>query len=70
MKIIKYTDRDFDDEMDALANRADLDLESRDDAVRRIVRDVKDHRDRALLKYTNEFDRADYRAEELRVSPE
>lgn len=70
MKIIKYTDRDFDDEMDALANRAELDLESRDDAVRRIVRDVKDHRDRALLKYTHKFDRADYRAEELRVSPE
>ncbi|MBI4382539.1 MAG: histidinol dehydrogenase [Nitrospinae bacterium] len=70
MKIIKYTDRNFDDEMDALANRADLDLESRDDAVRRIVRDVKDHRDRALLEYTNKFDRADYRAEELRVSPE
>lgn len=70
MKIIKYSDYDFNAVVSALVDRLDVDLASQDETVRQIIRDVKLNGDRALLEYTNRFDRTHYAAQDLKVSPE
>lgn len=70
MKILKYTDPDFQQAIDALVNRCDVDLQIEDEAVRNIIQEVRTHGDEALLKFTNRFDKTDYKLEDLRVTPE
>ncbi len=70
MKIYKYTDSDFDSIVDALVNRANVDLVNHDETVRNILQDVRQKGDSALLEYTHRFDRHELPLEDLRVTPE
>lgn len=68
MKVTRYTDQDFNEVINGLANRLHVDLSAQDEAVREIIRNVQRNGDRAILEYTNKFDRTQYRVEDLRVT--
>jgi histidinol dehydrogenase len=70
MKIIKYTDDAYPQEIDALVERCDVDFQSQDETVRAILAAVKKDRDEALLKFTNQFDQTDYQLSDIEVQPE
>lgn len=70
MKIIKYNDATYSQEIDALVNRCDVDFQSQDETVRAILEAVKQDRDEALLKFTNQFDQTGYQLSDLEVRPE
>ncbi len=70
MKIIKYNDDTYSQEIDALVNRCDVDFQSQDETVRTILEAVKQDRDEALLKFTNQFDQTGYQLSDLEVRPE
>ena len=70
MKIIKYSDDAYAQEIDALVERCDVDFQSQDETVRTILAAVKKDRDEALLKFTNQFDHTDYQLSDLEVQPE
>ncbi len=70
MKILKYTDPDYQQGIQALINRSDVDLETQDQTVRAILKDIRENRDSALLEYTRRFDLKEYEAEELQVTEE
>jgi len=70
MKIIKYSDDTYPQEIDALVERCDVDFQSQDETVRTILAAVKKDRDEALLKFTNQFDHTDYQLSDIEVLPE
>jgi histidinol dehydrogenase len=70
MNIIKYSDDNYSQEIDALVQRCDVDFQSQDETVRAILEAVKKDRDEALLKFTNQFDQTDYQLSDLEVQPE
>ena len=70
MKIIKYSDDAYSQEIDALVDRCDVDFQSQDETVRTILAAVKKDRDEALLKFTNQFDQTDYQLSDIEVQPE
>ncbi len=70
MKIIKYSDDAYSQEIDALVERCDVDFQSQDETVRTILAAVKKDRDAALLKLTNQFDHTDYQLSDIEVQPE
>lgn len=69
MKITKYSDTNFREVVETLANRLDVDMTSQDETVKHIIREVKQDGDLALLKYTNKFDRTTYEVGHLQVRP-
>lgn len=70
MKIIKYSDDAYAQEIDTLVERCDVDFQSQDETVRTILAAVKKDRDEALLKFTNQFDQTDYQLSDIEVQPE
>jgi histidinol dehydrogenase len=68
VKIIRYTDSQYQKEVELLVNRSNLDLATQDSTVREIINAVKSDKDEALLRYTNQFDRCDYSLDDIRVS--
>ncbi len=70
MKILKYSDPEFQSEVDQIVNRGDVDFQAEDQTVRDIIEAVRREGDAALLRYTHQFDRTDYALEQLRVTPE
>ena len=70
MKIHTHTDADFAAVVDALVNRADLDLRVHDAAVRGIIEEVRRGGDAAVLACTNRFDRTEFGLQDLTVRPE
>ncbi|MBT5376052.1 MAG: histidinol dehydrogenase, partial [Nitrospinaceae bacterium] len=70
MKICKYTDHDYQAVIDALENRSNMDLFTHDETVRKILKDVQERGDSAVLEYTHRFDRINLSAEQVRVTPE
>ncbi len=70
MKIVKYSDDAYSQEIDALVERCDVDFQSQDETVRTILAAVKKDRDEALLKFTNQFDQTDYQLSDIEVQPE
>lgn len=68
MKLCKFTDSDYQAVIKALENRSGMDLFTHDETVRKILQDVKERGDSALLEYTHRFDR--HNLERLRVTPE
>ena len=70
MKIIKYSDDAYAQEIDTLVERSDVDFQSQDETVRTILAAVKKDRDEALLKFTNQFDHTDYQLSDIEVQPE
>ena len=55
--------------IEALENRSNMDLFTHDDTVRKILQDVQERGDTALLEYTHRFDRTDLSLEQMRVTP-
>jgi histidinol dehydrogenase len=68
VKIIRYTDSQYQKEVELLVNRSNLDLATQDSTVREIINAVKSDKDEALLRYTNQFDRCDYSLDDIRDS--
>ncbi|PIP73337.1 MAG: histidinol dehydrogenase [Nitrospinae bacterium CG22_combo_CG10-13_8_21_14_all_47_10] len=68
MKLCKFTDSDYQAVVKALENRSGMDLFTHDETVRKILQDVKERGDPALLEYTHRFDR--HNLERLRVTPD
>ena len=70
MKLCKFTDSDYKVVIEALENRSNIDLFTHDETVRKILQDLKERGDEALLEYTHRFDRYDLSVEHLRVTPD
>lgn len=70
MKLIKHSDAEYAQEVEALVQRCDVDFQTQDEAVRAILEDVRKTRDEALLKLTNQFDQTGYQLSDLEVQPE
>jgi histidinol dehydrogenase len=70
MKLCKFTDSDYQAVIEALENRSGMDLFTHDETVRKILQDVKERGDAALLEYTHRFDRHTLSMEQLRVTPD
>ncbi len=68
MKIIKYSDSEFTATLEAVVDRANVDLVSHDATVREILKQVKERGDTALLEYTRRFDQYNLPAEEIKVT--
>ena len=69
MKLCKFTDSDYQTVIEALENRSNMDLFTHDETVRKILQDVKESGDTALLEYTHRFDRHNLSLEKMRVTP-
>ena len=69
MKILRYTDSAFADELRALDRRAEASEKVRD-VVTSVIRDVRERGDAALIELTKKFDGADLTPETLRVPDE
>ena len=70
MKVCKFSDSDYQDVVDALVNRSNMDLFVQDETVRKILNDVKEQGDTAVLKLTHQFDRHTLPLEKIKVSAE
>ena len=70
MKLCKFTDSDYQAVIEALENRSNMDLFTHDETVRKILQDVQERGDAALLEYTCRFDRYDLSLEQMRVTPD
>ncbi|QPJ62713.1 MAG: histidinol dehydrogenase [Candidatus Nitronauta litoralis] len=70
MKILKYSDPDFNETIEQLVNRCEVDFGVQDKVVREIITAVQHEGDAALLRYTNQFDRASFAIDELEVERE
>ena len=70
MKLCKFTDSDYQAVTEALENRSNMDLFTHDEVVRKILLDLKEKGDAALLEYTKRFDRYDLSVEQLQVTPD
>ena len=68
MKIIKYSDSEFRAALEAVVDRANVDLVSHDATVREILKQVKEDGDTALLNYTRRFDQYNLPVEEIKVT--
>ena len=70
MKVCKFSDPDYQSVVDALVNRSNMDLFVQDETVRKILNDVKEQGDAAVLQLTHKFDRHTLPLEKIRVSAE
>ena len=70
MKVCKFSDSDYQDVVDALVNRSNMDLFVQDETVRKILNDVKEQGDAAVLKLTHQFDHHTLPLEKIKVSSE
>ncbi|CAI2717963.1 histidinol dehydrogenase [Nitrospina watsonii] len=70
MRLLKYSDPDYQKVLDRLVNRSDVDFQAQDQTVRDIIERVKREGDAALVALTNQFDQTDYQVEDLRVTQE
>lgn len=69
MKILRYTDASFADELRRMDRRAEASEQVRD-VVAGVLKAVRENGDEALLELTKKFDGADLTAADLRVSDE
>lgn len=72
MKIVKIESMDFekDNTLKALIKRAEQDIEEFDKVVKEILKDVKENGDKAVIKYTEKFDKVKLSPEELSIPEE
>ena len=70
MKLCRFSEPGFQDVVDALVNRSNMDLFTQDETVRKILNDVKENGDEAVLQLTHQFDRHDLPLEKIRVTPD
>ncbi len=70
MKLCKFSDPDYQDVVNALINRSNMDLFVHDETVRNILNDVKEKGDAAVLEATHRFDRHDLPWDKIKVTRE
>ncbi len=72
MKIVKIESMDFekDNTLKTLIKRAEQDIEEFDKVVKEILKDVKENGDKAVIKYTEKFDKVKLSPEELSIPEE
>ncbi|MBT5472042.1 MAG: histidinol dehydrogenase [Nitrospina sp.] len=70
MKLCKFSDADYQGVVDALVNRSNMDLFTQDETVRKILNEVKEKGDAAVLQLTHQFDRHNLPKEKIRVTEE
>lgn len=68
MKICKFSEPGFQSVVDALANRSNIDLFAQDEAVRKILKDVRGKGDAEVLRLTHQFDRHRLPLDQIRVT--
>tara|TARA_Y100000588_G_C14226228_1_gene913244 strand:- start:540 stop:1841 length:1302 start_codon:yes stop_codon:yes gene_type:complete len=68
MKLCRFSEPDYLGVLDDLANRSNMDLFAQDDAVRKILNDVKMKGDQAVLALTHKYDRHSLPLEQIQVS--
>tara|TARA_B100001123_G_scaffold100618_1_gene116213 strand:+ start:184 stop:1485 length:1302 start_codon:yes stop_codon:yes gene_type:complete len=69
MKLCKFSEPDYKDVIETLVNRSNKDLFVQDEAVRKILNDVKEKGDDEVLRLTHQFDRHTLPLEKIRVTP-
>lgn len=70
MKLCRFSEPGYQDVVDALVNRSNMDLFTQDETVRKILNDVKEKGDEAVLQLTHQFDRHDLPLGKIRVAPD
>ena len=68
MKLCRFSEPDYLNVVDDLVNRANLDLYTQDETVRKILNDVKIKGDEAVLHLTHHYDRHSLALEQIRVT--
>ena len=69
MKLCRFSEPEYKDVIDTLINRSNKDLFVQDEAVRKILNDVKEKGDDEVLRLTHQFDRHALPLEKIRVTP-
>ena len=69
MKLCRFSEPEYKDVIDTLINRSNKDLFVQDEAVRKILNDVKEKGDDEVLRLTHQFDRHTLPLEKIRVTP-
>jgi histidinol dehydrogenase len=69
MKIVDLRHRDFrrNEALKKLISRSDIELEEYENSVKKIIKDVKERGDEAILEYTEKFDKVRLTAQELQI---
>lgn len=70
MKIVAFDQEEFEEEMNAVVHRLEMNFSTQDETVRNILDKVQKEGDTALLEFTRRFDRYEVTRENLRVTPE
>lgn len=69
MKIVNLKHRDFtkNDELRKLIARSDVEVEEYEKTVKKIIRDVKERGDEAIIEYTEKFDKAKLTPKDIQI---
>ena len=68
MKLCKFSEPGYQDLVETLVNRSSMDLFAEDETVRKILNDVKEKGDEAVLRLSHQFDRHTLPLEKIRVT--
>jgi len=68
MKFCKFSEPDYLGVVDDLVNRSSTDLFTQDEAVRKILNDVKINGDEAVLQLTHQYDQHNLKLEQIQVT--
>ncbi len=68
MKLCKFSEPGYQNLVETLVNRSSMDLFTEDETVRKILNDVKEKGDEAVLRLTHQFDRHALPLEKIRVT--
>ena len=68
MKLCKFSEPEYQSLVDVLVNRSSMDLFTQDEVVRKILNDVKEKGDEAVLRLTHQFDHHTLPLEKIRVT--
>ena len=68
MKLCKFSEPGYQNLVETLVNRSSMDLFAEDETVRKILNDVKEKGDEAVLRLSHQFDRHTLPLEKIRVT--
>ena len=68
MKLYRFSEPDYQNVVDDLVNRSNMDLFTQDETVQKILNDVKLKGDKAVLQLTHQYDRHSLPLEQIRVT--
>ena len=68
MKLYRFSEPDYQNVVNDLVNRSNMDLFTQDETVQKILNDVKLKGDKAVLQLTHQYDRHSLPLEQIRVT--